>query len=109
MKDSFTIYNASGAQSATGYSMMEMADPDLVGLETYNPKSAMVTHGFPNLTYNDTRSIRSDPEITIYHDSIAVTDSSADKLLWILIPVAAGIAAVGIAVLLKRRRVRGPG
>lgn len=109
MKDSFTIYNASGAQSATGYSMMEMADPDLVGLETYNPKSAMVTHGFPNLTYNDTRSIRSDPEITIYHDSIAVTDSSADKLLWILIPVAAGIAAVGIAVLLKRRRARGSG
>jgi len=109
MKDNFTIYNASGAQSATGYSMMEMADPDLAGLESYNPKSAVVTHGFPNLTYNDTRSIRSDPEITIYHDSIAVTDSSADKLLWILIPVAAGIAAVGIAVLLKRRRARGPG
>jgi hypothetical protein len=109
MRDGFTIYDASGARSAIGYSLMEMADRTSVDLQQYNPSSAVVTHGFPNLTYNDTRSIRSDPEITIYHDSIAVTDSSADKILWILIPVAAGIAAVGIVVFLKKRRARGSG
>ena len=106
MKDSFTIYNASGAQSATGYSMMEMADPDLVGLETYNPKSAVVTHGFPNLTYMDTTSVRSDPELTVYHDRI---DGSATDLYYLLIPVLAVVAAVVATVIVigrKRRKNR---
>jgi len=106
MKDDFTIYNASGAQSATGYSMMEMADPDLAGLETYNPKSAVVTHGFPNLTYMDTTSVRSDPELTVYHDRI---DGSATDLYYLLIPVLAVVAAVVATVIViwrKRRKNR---
>ena len=106
MKDSFTIYNASGAQSATGYSMMEMADPDLAGLETYNPKSAVVTHGFPNLTYMDTTSVRSDPELTVYHDRI---DGSATDIYYLLIPVlavVAGVVATVIVIGRKRRKNR---
>ena len=98
MRDSFTVYNASGARDSTGYSSMEMHDGQ-----------AYVTHGFPNMTYNDTQSMMSDPEITIYHDRITVSDGLTDKPLWILIPVAASIAAAGIAILLYKRRTRGPG
>ena len=43
MRDSFTIYNASGARDSTGYSSMEM-----------HGGQAYVTHGFPNMTYKDT-------------------------------------------------------
>jgi len=106
MRDSFTIYNASGAQSETGYSMMEMADPDMAGLEAYNPKSAVVTHGFPNLTYLDTMSVQSDPELTVYHDRI---DGSATDAYYLLIPVLAAVAAVTAAVVvigMRRRKSR---
>ena len=44
--------------------------------------------------------MKSDPEITIYHDRVTETDYLTEKPLWILIPVAASIAAVGIAILL---------
>jgi len=98
MRDSFTIYNGSGASASTGYSSMEL-----------HGGQAYVTHGFPNLTYNDTRSIRSDPEVTIYHDRVTETDYLTEKPLWILIPVVAGIAAVGIAIFLNKRRTRGSG
>ncbi|MBE0517958.1 MAG: hypothetical protein IH630_01875, partial [Thermoplasmata archaeon] len=43
MRDSFTIYNGSGALDSTGYSSM-----DVYGGQAH------VTHGFPNLTYKDT-------------------------------------------------------
>jgi hypothetical protein len=98
MRDGFTIYNGSGARTSTGYSSMEM-----------HGGQAYVTHGFPNMTYEDTVSMKSDPEITIYHDRVTETDHPAEKPLWILIPVAAGIAAVGIAVFLKKRRTHGSG
>jgi hypothetical protein len=92
MRNSFTIYNGSGACDSTGYSYME-----LYGGQAY------VTHGFPNLTYKDTQSMRTDPEITIYHDWVTETE----KPLWILIPVVVSIATVGIAILLVKRRTRG--
>jgi hypothetical protein len=98
MRDGFTIYNASGARDSTGYSSMEL-----------HGGQAYVTHGFPNMTYKDTGSMKSDPEITIYHDRVAETDSPTEKLLWILIPVVAGIAAVGMAIFLNKRRTRGSG
>jgi len=97
MRDNFTIYNASGARASVGYSSMEM-----------HGGQAYVTHGFPNLTYGDTQSMKSDPEITIYHDRVTETDSPTDKPLWILMPVVAGIAAVGIAIFLRRRKTHGP-
>jgi hypothetical protein len=99
MRDNFTIYNESGARASTGYSFMEL----------HSAGFAQVTHGFPNMTYKDTQSMKSDPEITIYHDRVTETDSPAEKALWIMIPVAAGIAAVGIAIFLTKRRARGSG
>ncbi len=102
MRDSFTIYNGSGARASEGYSSMML----------YGGQ-AHVIHGFPNLTYDDTLSMRSDPEITIYHDRVTETDypfnSPTDKPLWILIPVVGGIAAVGTAIFLKKRKTRGSG
>jgi hypothetical protein len=70
---------------------------------------AYVTHGFPNMTYKDTQSMKSDPEITIYYDAATETGYWAENTPWILIPVAAGIAAVGIAILLYKRRTHGSG
>ncbi len=98
MRDSFTIFNTSGTYDSVGYSSMEM-----------HGGQAYVTHGFPNLTYKDTLSMKSDPEITIYHDRVTATDSPLDGPLWVLIPVVAGIAAVGTAILLKRRGTRKSG
>lgn len=107
MRDGFTIYNASGAQSATGYSRMEMADPALAGLEAYNPKSAVLTHGFPNLTYMDTTSLKSDPELTVYHDRIAgnVGGFTIPYYLLILAVIAAVVTTV-IMIGRKRRKNR---
>ena len=96
--DSFTIYNASGARDSTGYSSMEL-----------HGGQAYVTHGFPNMTYKDTQSMKSDPEITIYYDASAEADDPLQASLWMLIPAVAGIAAVGIAVLRYKRRARGSG
>ncbi len=95
MRDTFTIYNASGSHDSTGYSSMEV----------YGGQ-AHVTHGFPNLTYKDTKSMKSDPEITIFHNWVTENDYSSTEgtTLWILIPVIAGIAAVGIGIFLYRRR-----
>lgn len=95
MKDDFTVFNASGSSSAVGYSSMEV-----FGGQAY------VTHGFPNLTYNDTQSMRSDPEITIFHDMVTEAYVPASEHLWILVPVAAGIAVAVIAIFLLWRRVR---
>jgi hypothetical protein len=102
MRDGFTIYNASGAQSAMGYSTMEMADPTVADLEMYNPKSAVVTHGFPNLTYLDTTSVKSDPELTVYHDR--VTAGSTTDSYYLLVPVLAVVAAVIAAIIVVARK-----
>ncbi len=41
----------------------------------YGPQS-QVTHGFPDLIYNDTLSIKSDPEITVFHNRVTENDDS---------------------------------
>ncbi len=104
MRDGFTIYNASGAQPAVGYSMMEMADPAIAGLEMYNPKSAVVTHGFPNLTYLNTTSVKSDPELTVYHDW--VTAGGATDPYYLFVPVLVVVAAVVAAIIVVARKRR---
>ena len=97
MRDSFTIYNGSGTLDSTGYSSM-----DVYGGQAH------VTHGFPNLTYKDTLSMKSDPEITIYHNWVTENDySSTEGTPWFLIPLVAGIASVGIAIFLYKRRTHG--
>jgi hypothetical protein len=104
MNDSYTIYNASGAYSAMGYSRID--PPSNSGsIVQYNPNSRVVTHGFPNLIYKDTLSMKSDPEITVYHDK--VTNQSDASTLWI--PLAAfgaivAILAIGVVVVFLKKR-----
>jgi hypothetical protein len=103
MRDSFTIQNGTGAQTSVGYSSMETFE----GSEGI----AQVIHGFPNLTYKDTQTIRSDPEITIYHDRVTGNDdpnlpASDQSILLKSIAAIGVIGAIGMTVvlLLKRKK-----
>jgi LPXTG-motif cell wall-anchored protein len=98
MKNTFAIINATGSHASTGYSTM-----------VYGPFT-QVTHGFPGLTYKDTRSIRSDPEITVYYNQISVNPSSPSNNgppdMLILIIVLGAITAVGAVFILRRKKKR---
>jgi hypothetical protein len=105
MQDSFTIYNESGAYSAMGYSRMDSPTSTPGSMMQYNQNSRVVTHGFPNLIYKDTLSMKSDPEIIVYHDR--VTDQSNPETFWL--PIGAvvaitAISAIGVVVFLKKRK-----
>ncbi len=90
MKDSFTIYNGTGASASVGYSSMVVRG----GI-------AFVTHGFPNLTYMDTQSMRSDPEITVYHDRVT------GNMILVLVTatgVVVAVGAIGVVFIGKRKK-----
>jgi len=89
MKDSFTIYNGTGAIASMGYS--SMMDRGL----------AFVTHGFPNMTYKDTKSMKSDPEVVVYHDRV-----TGNTILALITAtgVIAAVAAIGAVVFMKKRK-----
>jgi len=99
MRDSFTIYNGSSARVSIGYSSMEL-----------HGGQAYVTHGFPNLTYMDTQSMKSDPEITVYHDLVTADDPNVNQTLkWGLIATIGviGVAgAMGTVLFLRKRQAR---
>lgn len=96
MKDSFTIQNGTGARTSVGYSSMEIFE----GFEGI----AQITHGFPNLTYKDTQTIRSDPEITIYHDRVTENINPNPNPLPQTIAAIGIIGAIGITVVLLMKR-----
>ena len=89
MKDSFTIYNGTGAIASMGYS--SMMDRGL----------AFVTHGFPNMTYKDTKSMKSDPEVIVYHDRVT---GNTIPILIAATGVIAAVAAIGAVVFIRKRR-----
>jgi len=89
MKDSFTIYNGTGAIASMGYS--SMMDRGL----------AFVTHGFPNMTYKDTKSMKSDPEVIVYHDRVT---GNIIPILIAATGVIAAVAAIGAVVFIRKRR-----
>ena len=60
MRDDFIKHNATGDNASIGYSFIGMPN------DMFTP----VTHTFPNLTYRDTQWMRSDPEVTVYHDMV---------------------------------------
>lgn len=101
MNDDFTIYNQSGAQAATGYSRID--SPNMGNGMQYNHNARVVTHGFPDLVYKDTLSIKSDPEIIVFHDR-----SNAQGLMGYIVPIAvvASIIAVAGAFIVVRRKRR---
>jgi hypothetical protein len=101
MTDNFTIYNGSGARAWVGYSSMV---PGFV--------FSAAVHGFPNLTYKDTISMKSDPEVTVYHDRATESNSqnnmdhpsSPSWVAIIAILAVIAVGAIGAVVYLKKRK-----
>jgi LPXTG-motif cell wall-anchored protein len=65
--------------------------------------TAVITHGFPNLTYKNTQSIKSDPEITVYHDRVGVTGNTNLALI-AATGVIVAVAATGAVVFMRKRK-----
>ncbi len=97
MSNAFSVFNGTGAYDSVGYSSM------VEGPQT------QVKHGFPDLIYKDTRSIKSDPEITVYHNRVTanqINGNSDPNLSNFLIPIAVlgAIVAVSVAIIMVKRR-----
>ena len=99
MKDSFTIFNESGARLSMGYSSM-----------IYGGQS-QVTHGFPGLSYKGTQTVRSDPEITVFHNRVTVNPASqpgnptdSPPIFLIVVALAGVIGAFTIAALIMKKK-----
>jgi len=90
MKDTFTIRNGTSDNASVGYSFI-----------TPSGTFTLVNHVFPNLTYMDTQSIKSDPEITVYHDRIG--ESSQLTLLGAIVAIAA-VGVIGVVVFMRKRK-----
>jgi len=104
MNDNFTIYNASGPHPAVGYSRMDSPNSSGIDGQTYNHNSRVVTHGFPNLTYGDTTSMKSDPEITVYHDRVTANAGTGNLIPMVAIGATAAVAAIGAVVFMRKRK-----
>ena len=95
MDNNFTAYDSSGPRSLVGYSSMEMGEDGV----------ARVSHGFPNMTYGETTSMQSDPEVTVFHDTVTEAYRPFTEYLMDIIPfVAAAVAAIAVVVILWRRK-----
>jgi hypothetical protein len=97
MKDQFTVTNSSASYQSTGYSSMDVSP------------TTHVVHGFPGLVYGDTLSLKSDPEITVFHDRVTSSnDPSGEVPAFPLLPIVivAAVAAISLVVLVVRKRKR---
>lgn len=109
MNDNFTIYDAGGAHPAVGYSRMDSPNMSGANGQTYNHNSRVVTHGFPNLTYEDTLSMKSDPEITVFHDRVTANAGSGNLILIAAIGAIAAVAAIGTVIFMRKRKKQAKG
>jgi LPXTG-motif cell wall-anchored protein len=62
---------------------------------------AVITHGFPNMTYKNTQSIKSDPEITVFHDRVT---GNTNLALIAATGVIVAVAAIGAVVFMRKRK-----
>lgn len=94
MNNNFIISNQTGSYGSMAYSSMQ-----------YGPQS-MVTHGFPNLVYQDTMLVQSDPEITVYHDSLGGTFGplGSDSMMYVLVIALVAIVAIVSVIFVVRKR-----
>lgn len=97
MKDDFKIFNGSGVHDSVGYHMMMPGNP-------FSP----ALHGFPNLTYRDTISIKSDPEIAVFHDRATEGGNQGPGIQWelaiaVIVIIVAG-AASAVVFIRKRKK-----
>jgi hypothetical protein len=99
MSNDFSVFNGTGAYDSLGYSSM------VDGPQT------QVKHGFPGLIYKDTRSIKSDPEITVYHNRVTADQVTGNNdpngvPLWIPIAVIGAVGAIGLTTIMVKRNKR---
>ena len=97
MSNAFNVFNGTGAYASMGYSSMNYA------------AQSHVVHGFPNLIYKDTLSMKSDPEMTVFHDRVTEdqmndNNNPSGLPLWIPIMVIGAIAAVSVAIVMVKRK-----
>ena len=104
MNDGFTIFDGSGAHPAMGYSRMDSPNQTGANGQTYNHNSRVVTHGFPNLKYKDIQSMKSDPEITVYHDRVAETAGNTNLIMVAAIGIIAVVAICSAVFVMKRKK-----
>jgi hypothetical protein len=104
MNDNFTINDGTGTHSAIGFSRMDSPNASGANGQTYNHNARVVTHGFPNLTYKDTLSMKSDPEITVYHDRVTANAETGNLILMAAIGAIAAVAAIGSVVFVRKRK-----
>ncbi len=81
MKNDFTVSNRTDSYASLAYSHLRFDNGPLA------------VHGFPGLVYNDTVSLKSDPEITVYHDRESDQGTGTPSMLISLLIGAAIIAA----------------
>lgn len=91
MQNDFTVSNENGSYASTAYS-------DLL----FN-NGPLAIHGFPGLIYKDTISLKSDPEIVVYHD-LETDDGASGMLMPIIIGVVFIAAAVAIVVYIAKKK-----
>ena len=102
MSNAFTVLNGTGSYSSVGYSSTDFG------------AQSQVIHGFPDLIYKDTLSMRSDPEITVFHDRVTENgdqnfdpNALTDWLPIVAIGAVGAIAVLGVAILVVRRKKKG--
>ncbi|MCG7845265.1 MAG: hypothetical protein MIO90_07540 [Methanomassiliicoccales archaeon] len=101
MSNTFTVSNRTGSYSSVGYSATNFG------------AQSQVVHGFPDLIYKDTLSMKSDPEITVFHDRVTENDDqnfNDPSANWIPIAAVGAIGAIvvlGVAILMVRRKNKG--
>ncbi|MFO7618883.1 MAG: hypothetical protein R6W91_04430 [Thermoplasmata archaeon] len=100
MKNNYFVHNGTGTHEMMGYSVMSC---DL------NNPIANVIHGFPNLTYKDTQSLQSDPEVTVFHDRVTSNEVPFKVETWKFTSAIGLIVGISIAAILmiKHRRNKG--
>ncbi|MHC1679819.1 MAG: hypothetical protein AB9860_01015 [Methanomassiliicoccales archaeon] len=90
MENDFTISNASSSYPSTAYSSLNVNG------------GPVAIHGFPGLIYKDTVSLKSDPEITVFHDRESDEEGTDGSMP--LIIGAALIAAVIVLVVFVTKK-----
>ncbi|MHC1710332.1 MAG: hypothetical protein AB9819_08010 [Methanomassiliicoccales archaeon] len=91
MENDFTISNATSSYQSTAYSSLNVNG------------GPVAIHGFPGLVYKDTVSLKSDPEITVFHDRESEDgDAGGPHPIMIGAVVIAITVAVGLLVSKKK-------
>lgn len=91
MKNDFAISNETSSYAATAYSYLRFDNGPLS------------IHGFPGLIYNDTMSLKSDPEITVYHDRESGEEGQSMSMTMIVGGAIIAAAVVLVALIAKKK------